>query len=88
MKSMTKSSLFVDYLRLFDTARHSDAHVVALTMLFTLPIFVVYAMLHLVTIAAYLVIGAIASFIGLGLCVALPFAYLFDWVRFKLRKNG
>lgn len=83
-----KDNSFADYLRLFGTARHCDVHVQALTMLFTLPIFIVYAAFHLVIIAAYLVAGLIASIIGLVLCILCPFAYLFDWVRWKFRKNG
>ena len=82
-----KSNSFGEYLRLFGTARGCEAHVQALAMLFTLPIFIVYALIHLIVIAGYLVVGTITSALGLVFCIMCPFAYLFDWIWLKLRKN-
>ena len=80
---------FTDYLQILFSydMQNRDWQTQALTMLFTLPIFILYAFFHVLMIGIYLVVGLVASIIGLICCVLCPLAMAYDWIKLKLRKN-
>ena len=56
---------------------------VGLTLMF--PVVVFMAFLYLLMIVGYLVIGAVGSLFGVVMLIVTPFAYLYDYIRFRLR---